>query len=925
MAGIRLFSLIAALSMHAFGLPTSGSLQLHESRVQVPTGFKLNGSPPADTLLNLRIALTQSDPAGLQSALYDVSTPSSANYGKHLSKSEVEQFVAPKPETMEAINTWLSENNITAKTLSPAGEWLGISIPVSKANELFGTEFSAYTREDDGMTTIRTLAYSIPASLKGHIDLVHPTTTFPTRSSRLGHVIPKAPFENSRRASEASSTDIPASCASTITPACLQAIYNIPTTPATSSSNQLAVTGFEFQFANQADLQTFLTDFRSDMPSTTSFTLVSVDGGINNQSSPAGVEANLDIQYAVGIATNVSTFFVSTGITSPDGFVGDLIDAMTFLANEDYPPQVVSTSYGINEPDVSVALADNLCNAIAQLGARGTSVLFASGDQGVAGGQPVGNCVDFVPAFPSGCPFITSVGSTSGINPETAAPFSSGGFSNYFGTPSYQSDAVSAYLSALGTTNAGLFNQSGRAFPDVSAQGVDFEIVVDGGLLEVDGTSCSSPTFAAVIALVNDRLIAAGKSPLGFLNPFLYSNGVAALNDITSGSNPGCNTTGFPALAGWDPVTGLGTPDFQKLLTALNSARSLHPEMASLIANSARARILAARALKPRYLSSSLRRQAPEAENAPKPPPPIDDSTSALDYKRALRHRPPPLPAMDLPRSRTAEEAVTNILYNTPPPSLQPFKKHVLNCLVQNEPGVLSRVSGILAGRGFNIDSLVVCRTEIRDLSRMSIVLRGQDGVVEQARRQLEDLVPVWAVLDYTDTHCIERELLLAKVSILGPEYLEEQLLGGPTHEPRRSTLPSISTAVKLEREMALAQQFEQSGLPESEVSIQNHSPAPLTPSQALRIKCDYMQALTVLSAQFGARIVDVSEHTVIVEMCGKTSRVEAFLSLLKPFGVLEAARTGLMVMPRTPIHMAEEDAEDAEGGVVDASLLPPG
>lgn len=67
--------------------------------------------------------------------------------------------------------------------------------------------------------------------------------------------------------------------------------------------------------------------------------------------------------------------------------------------------------------------------------------------------------------------------------------------------------------------------------------------------------------------------------------------------------------------------------------------------------------------------------------------------------------------------------------------------RHVLNCLVQNEPGVLSRVSGCLAARGFNIDSLVVCRTEIKDLSRMCIVLGGQDGVVEQVRRQLEDLV----------------------------------------------------------------------------------------------------------------------------------------------------------------------------------------
>ena len=72
-----------------------------------------------------------------------------------------------------------------------------------------------------------------------------------------------------------------------------------------------------------------------------------------------------------------------------------------------------------------------------------------------------------------------------------------------------------------------------------------------------------------IIALLNDRLIAAGKSPLGFLNPFLYSTGASAFNDITSGTNPGCNTDGFPATTGWDPITGLGTPDFVKLLTAV--------------------------------------------------------------------------------------------------------------------------------------------------------------------------------------------------------------------------------------------------------------------------------------------------------------------------------------------------------------------
>ncbi|KAF8606302.1 acetolactate synthase [Ceratobasidium sp. AG-I] len=321
-----------------------------------------------------------------------------------------------------------------------------------------------------------------------------------------------------------------------------------------------------------------------------------------------------------------------------------------------------------------------------------------------------------------------------------------------------------------------------------------------------------------------------------------------------------------------------------------------------------------------RAFSTSFR----AAKDRSRPPPPIEDSTSALDYKSSQkRYVPPPLPATNLPRSRTAEEAVTNILYNTPPPSAEPFKKHVLNCLVQNEPGVLSRVSGILAGRGFNIDSLVVCRTEIRDLSRMCIVLSGQDGVVEQARRQLEDLVPVWAVLDYTNTRTINRELALVKVSILGPEYLEDQLQGGPTHDAKRT----------FDRETALAHSFEStSTTPQNPTSIPHPSTHSsnaqvLTSSEALRRKSEYLSAIRTLADQFGAKIVDVSENSVIVEMSGKTNRVNAFLSLVKPFGVLESARTGSMVMPRTPISVTPEDEEPVieASAQVDASLLPPG
>jgi len=156
------------------------------------------------------------------------------------------------------------------------------------------------------------------------------------------------------------------------------------------------------------------------------------------------------------------------------------------------------------------------------------------------------------------------VGATFRV-PEVATSFSGGGFSNYFAQPSYQSTAVSSFLTKLGSTNAGLFNVSGRAYPDVSAQGENFQVVVGGRVESVAGTSASSPTFAGVVALLNDFRIASGNAPLGFLNPLLYSTGATGLNDITSGSNPGCDTNGFSAGAGWDPVTGLGTPDFGKL------------------------------------------------------------------------------------------------------------------------------------------------------------------------------------------------------------------------------------------------------------------------------------------------------------------------------------------------------------------------
>lgn len=197
--------------------------------------------------------------------------------------------------------------------------------------------------------------------------------------------------------------------------------------------------------------------------------------------------------------------------------------------------------------------------------------------------------------------------------------------------------------------------------------------------------------------------------------------------------------------------------------------------------------------------------------------------------------------------------------------------------------------------------------------------------MIEQARRQLEDLVPVWAVLDYTNTSVIERELLLAKISILGPEFAQQQLTPGAVSSDPIDQLQ--------QREEALARQFEHSGerdalpagVPQPELYPSRRRGA-ASPSELLIAKNLHLAAIKTLADQFGGRVVDVAESSCTVELTAKSSRVEAFLGLVSPFGVLEAARSGTMLLPRTPVaRWTEEDEVSAVAESLDASLLPPG
>lgn len=234
-------------------------------------------------------------------------------------------------------------------------------------------------------------------------------------------------------------------------------------------------------------------------------------------------------------------------------------------------PKIFSTSYGEDESSWSLPAATRLNAEFMKAGARGISLLYASGDEG-------SNCKGgkFVPEGPGSSPYVTAVGGTAPTagfpkpGSETAIGLSSGGFSSYWAQPTYQKDAVAKYLAssaALPPATRG-YNVSGRAYPDISAQATDYCVTPFG--CGVAGTSCATPTASGIFGLLNDLRLQGGKATLGFLNPFIYSN-AAAFNDVTTGANSGCGFVekGWPATAGWDAVTGVGTPNYVKLAAAV--------------------------------------------------------------------------------------------------------------------------------------------------------------------------------------------------------------------------------------------------------------------------------------------------------------------------------------------------------------------
>jgi tripeptidyl-peptidase-1 len=332
-----------------------------------------------------------------------------------------------------------------------------------------------------------------------------------------------------------------------------------------TDGNRMAVAEFQNQYYDDADMEAFSDACGLDEP-----VEVATNVGGNKPSRcgfgvQACIESLLDIEYIKGVAGAIPLEVYYSGTFS-------LYDWAVQVNDDDAPAQVQSVSYGNDEiQQTSDEYMFTTNTEFMKAGARGVSVLFASGDQGVWGRSGTTGGI-FHPDFPAASPYVTAVGGTdfatkSVIGEETSWADSGGGFSNTFDIPDYQADAVATYKTTATLPDSSLYNNTGRGYPDVSALGGTkntYCVATGGRFAGVAGTSASSPVVAGVFAKLNGIRLAAGKPSLGFLNPFIYQN-PSAFQDVKLGVNNAGTKYGFKAVEGWDAATGFGTPDFAKL------------------------------------------------------------------------------------------------------------------------------------------------------------------------------------------------------------------------------------------------------------------------------------------------------------------------------------------------------------------------
>jgi len=467
-----------------------------------------------------------------------IADPTSERYGDFLSFEEVVAFQRPSPQHSETVHAYLDSLGVHDRSTTVAGDKIVASLPDH------GPAFRATALPAEVADALDGATSSHSAKLMA--------TTPPQRRSE-------------RRLAMPADSKLPA-CLNdySINAKCLRGLHGADQLPAATHPDNLQIVVVNEQF-NPSDLKTYLQ--QQDLPDQE--VVKAIDGNIGGR---AQLEAALDTEFIISFGIGTPTWWEYIDGHADNPFASWL----TYMSNATTIPLVHSLSVGSPEDEVGNALVARMNDEMAALGARGATIVFASGDSGYKPNQKFG----------AGSPWVTAVGGIwngeiGGDNYLSVDEISTGGFSSLDTNAqgSYQKDAVAHYLTTSGTRPSS-FNASRRCVPDLALFDNGVDVRENGQNTYTGGTSAAAPALSGMFSLINDALLNAGHSPLGFANPLLYQN-ADAFQDITQGDN-----RGFAAVDGYDPASGLGTFD----TTTLTKLRD-----AALAAKEAAARKRAAR------------------------------------------------------------------------------------------------------------------------------------------------------------------------------------------------------------------------------------------------------------------------------------------------------------------------------------------
>jgi len=529
----------------------------------IPKQWILNSLCDDDDMITLTFAVKQQNTDKIHEKIYDVSNPRSNQYGKHWTMKEIHDFLKPNDNSIDVILNWIEYYGIdktSIEYLTSNRDFIRVKTSIKVANEMLNTQY-AYWVNDKGTKHMRVKdGYSVPATIADHLDFISPTLRFPPRR-HTG----KIEVLQSKTISNDMSMIYN-------TPSRLRSLYHMEDyiNSAKYPGHFQSIASFLREWYTSHDIEKFWEYFGIE-----SVDLVRVP---SDQPDGDGDEAELDIEYITTTGSGIDTYIWDV---EDDLYFITLIQQMM---DSEHPPSVVSMSYGGDEQSSGYAYCNRANIEFAKVGLFGVTALASSGDNGASGD---GNeCTDeYYPSFPASSPYVVAIGGTTGgtiqsdvaeSTGETAWTSSGGGFSWFFERQSWQDEAVNQYFSTVSRLPAETrYNSLGRGYPDLSAQSVSYLICVSNEFVSVSGTSCSCPSVAGMIALINDVRLQKGKSTLGWMLPALYkamTNSDYYVNDVTIGYNMGCSTddyVGFLATDFWDPLTGFGTPKFPRLYDVL--------------------------------------------------------------------------------------------------------------------------------------------------------------------------------------------------------------------------------------------------------------------------------------------------------------------------------------------------------------------